>query len=205
LSRAGMSIETSWFRGREPDKTRTDIDFGALDSWSLRGTWAHGPWSAQLSGARVNEPDPLIPGDMTRLMASVGHTRSGAISTAVLAAWGQNREIHGHSNAFVFESNISWLDKNHLYSRAELVGKELPHTYAGFLQPMHEVMNVGAFTLGYTRDVTARLFGPVGIGADMTLYYVPLMLQESYGAPVSFHAFLRYRFGTAPAAGEHHH
>ena len=61
LSRAGMGIETSWFRGREPDETRTDIDFGALDSWSLRGTWASGPWSAQLSGARVNEPDPLDP------------------------------------------------------------------------------------------------------------------------------------------------
>ena len=187
----------------EPDETRTDIDFGALDSWSLRGTWANGPWSAQLSGARVNEPDPLSRGDMTRLMASVGHTRTGAISTAVVAAWGQNREIHGNSNAFVFESNISWLDKNHLYSRAELVGKELPHTHGGFPQPMHEVMNVGAFTLGYTRDVTARIFGPVGIGADMTMYYVPLMLQESYDAPLSFHAFLRYRFGTAPAAGEH--
>ena len=93
-----MGIETSWFRGREPDEKRTDIDFGALDSWSLRGSWTQRPWSAQLSGARVNEPDPLIPGDMTRLMASVGHTRSGAISTAVFAAWGHNRESHGNSN-----------------------------------------------------------------------------------------------------------
>jgi hypothetical protein len=205
LSRGSIGIDTSWFRGREPDESRTDIDFGALDSWSLRGTWAHGPWSAQLSGARVNDPEPVTPGDMTRLMASVGHTRSGAISTAVLAAWGQNREIHGTSNAFVFESNISWLDKNHLYSRAELVGKELPHTHGGFLQPMHETMNIGAFTLGYTRDVAARLFGRIGIGGDMTMYYVPLMLQESYGAPLSFHAFLRYRFGTAPAAAAHQH
>jgi hypothetical protein len=206
LSRAGMGIETSWFRGREPDETRTDIDLGALDSWSLRGTWATGPWSAQLSGARVNDPDPVTPGDMTRLMASVGHTRSGVISTAVLAAWGQNRESHGNSNAFLFESDISWLEKNHLYSRAELVGKELPHTHAGFLQPSHELMNVGAFTLGYTRDVAAKLFGRIGIGGDMTMYYVPLMLQESYGAPLSFHAFVRYRFGTTPtAASEHHH
>jgi hypothetical protein len=205
LSRSGVGIETSVFRGREPDESRTDIDFGALDSWSLRGIWAQGPWSAQLSGARVNDPDPLTPGDMTRLMASVGHARNGAISTAVFAAWGQNRESHGTSNAFVFESNISWLEKNHLYSRAELVGKELPHTHSGFLQPMHEVMNVGAFTLGYTRDVAARLFGRIGIGGDMTMYYVPLMLQESYGAPVSFHAFVRYRFGTTPATAVHHH
>ena len=115
----------------------------------------------------------------------------------MLAAWGQNRESHGTSNAFVFESNISWLDKNYLYSRVEFVGKELPHMHDGFLQPMHEVMNIGAFTLGYTRDIFGeRHSGRLGIGADMTMYYVPLMLQESYGAPLSFHVFLRYRFGT---------
>jgi hypothetical protein len=205
LSRAGMGIETSVFRGREPDENRTDIDLGALDSWSLRGSWAKGPWSAQLSGARVNEPDPSIPGDMTRLIASVAHTRSGPISTALMAAWGHNRETHGNSNAFLFESNISWLERNYLYSRAELVGKELPHTHAGIPQPMHEVMNIGAFTLGYTRDLASKSFGRIGVGGDMTMYYVPAMLQETYGAPLSFHGFVRVRFGTAPAGVEHHH
>jgi hypothetical protein len=205
LSRSGAAIETSWFRGREPDERRTDIDIGALDSWSLRGSWTAGPWSAQLSGARVNEPDPITPGNLTRVMASVAHTRSGPISTAVMAAWGHNRETHGNSSAFLFESNISWLERNYLYARAELVGKELPHTHGGFLQPMDELMNVGAFTLGYTRDLTAKLFGRIGIGGDMTMFYVPQMLQESYGAPLSFHAFLRYRFGTTPATAAHHH
>lgn len=107
--------------------------------------------------------------------------------------------------AIVISATDTTHDKNHLYSRAELVGKELPHTHGGFLQPMHEVMNVGALTLGYTRDVAARLFGKIGIGGDMTMYYVPLMLQESYGGPLSFHALVRYRFGTAPKATAHHH
>jgi hypothetical protein len=205
VARAGMALETSWFNGREPDEDRTDIDFGALDSWSLRGSWERGPWRAQLSGARVNEPEPLNPGDMTRVMASVSHSRTGPISTELLAAWGHNREAHGNSNAFLFESNVTWLDKNHLYSRGEVVGKELPHTHDGIPQPMHELMNVGAFTLGYTRDLLTRLSGRIGIGGDMTMYYVPIMLQESYGTPLSFHLFLRYRFGTAPAAAAHHH
>jgi hypothetical protein len=204
LTRAGIGIETSWFQGREPDENRTDIDFGALDSWSIRGSWMRGPWSAQFSGALVNEPDPLNPGDMTRLMASVAHTRTGPIATALLAAWGQNRESHGNSNAWLFESNISWLDRNYLYSRAELVDKELPHTHDGVPQPV-DLMQIGAFTLGYTRDLTVHTFGRIGLGADMTMYYVPGELQESYGAPVSFHAFLRFRFNTAPAAAEHHH
>ena len=56
-------------------------------------------------------------------------------------------------------------------------------------------MNVGAFTLGYTRDVFETTFGRIGIGGDATMYYVPRDLQESYGAPLSFHLFLRYRFG----------
>ena len=205
LSKAGSTIEGSWFHGREPDEVRTDIDFGPLDSWSVRGSWTRAGWSAQLSGARVNEPDPIRAGDMTRLMASVAHVRTGTVSTAVTAAWGHNREEHGRSNAFLFESTISWLDRNYLYSRAELVGKELPHTHVGFLQPEHEINNVGGFTLGYTRDVAVRALGRLGVGADMTMYYVPSMLQESYGAPLSFHAFLRYRFGTTSAAATHHH
>jgi hypothetical protein len=206
LARGNARVEGSWFHGREPDERRTDLDFGALDSWSVRGSWARGPWSAQLSGARVNDPEPLEPGDMTRVMASVAYTRTGTISTALFAAWGLNRESHGMSNGVLFESTLSWLDKNYLYSRVELVGKELPHTHHGIPQPSHQ-LNIGAFTLGYTRDLVAKSFGRLGVGGDLTMYYVPLMLQETYGAPLSFHLFLRYRFGTPPQSGpgEHHH
>ena len=207
VMRAGMGLESSWFRGREPDERRTDLDFGSLDSWSVRGTWTSGPWNGQLSGARVNEPDPLSPGDMTRIMASLSHTRTAAISTALFVAWGHNREVHDTSNGFLFESNLSWLDRNHLFSRAEVVGKELPHTHAGALQPAHVLMNVGAFTLGYTRDVFETTLGRIGIGGDATMYFVPRDLQETYGAPLSFHLFLRYRFGVPAQAGmeQHHH
>lgn len=204
-ARSGAGIETSWFRGREPDEDRTDIDLGALDSWSVRGSFTRGGWSGQISGARVNEPEPLEPGDMTRLMASISHVRSGAISTAVMAAWGQNRKSHGTSNGFVFESNMSWLEKNYLYSRMEFVGKELPHAHGGVAEPL-TVSTVGAFTLGYTRDIFTSALGKLGIGGDTTMYYVPAELQESYGAPLSFHVFLRYRFATPSQTGmEHHH
>ncbi len=74
LNRAGFGVDGSWFHGREADEQRTDIDFGALDSWSVRGSWTNDSWSGQLSAARVNEPDPLNPGDMTRLTASVSYT-----------------------------------------------------------------------------------------------------------------------------------
>ena len=37
------------------------------------------------------------------------------------------------------------------------------------------------------------LRGSLGIGGDVTGYLVPDNLSESYGSPVSFHVFLRYR------------
>ena len=74
----------------------------------------------------------------------------------------------------------------------------------GFRSPVN-LMKIGAFTLGYQHDFTVRSFGRIGLGADMTMYYVPGELQESYGAPVSFHAFLRFRVNKALAGPEHHH
>jgi hypothetical protein len=66
-------------------------------------------------------------------------------------------------------------------------------------------MNVGGFTMGYTRDLFTGSFGRIGLGGDATMYYVPRELQESYGAPLSFHGFVRFRFGTPSTDVEHHH
>ncbi len=191
-------IASSWFRGREPDERRTDIDFGALDSWSVRGSMRRGRWEAQASGGRLKNPDFSHPGDVTRLTASVGHSSSGAIATTIFAAWGENRETLGPRDAFLFESQISWLGNNYLYSRAELVTKDIIDG-----QPLSRI---GAFTLGYTRDVTKGMRSRLGIGGDITMYSVPANLKESYGAPVSFHIFARFRFTTsAMLAGMTHH
>jgi hypothetical protein len=210
VSRGTLGVDTSWFRGREPDERRTDIDFGALDSWSIRGTWRRGGWSAQLSGARVNEPEISKPGDLTRLMASVSHARSGTISTSLFAAWGQNREAAHTKDAYIFESLVVWLERNYLYSRAELVAKDILHvgSHGTAAAPdAHPLSRVGAFTLGYTRDLNGGIRGRLGLGGDATMYFVPHALQENYGGPLSFHLFLRFRFGVPAQGGmpEHHH
>lgn len=208
VSRSGIGIETSWFRGREPDENRTNLDLGALDSWSLRSTWAHGPWSAQVSGAHLHNPEITEPGrDITRLTASIAHTHTaGPIATALFAAWGQNRDVHGAMDAYLFESQISWLDRNYLYSRAELVTKDILNAAGndpiGFID-FHPLSRVGAFTLGYTRDLNGGTRGRFGAGGDLTMYDVPPNLKDSYGGPMSMHLFLRYRFTTT--AGPHHH
>src|SRR5258706_201670 len=45
--RGAAGLEGSWFRGREPDERTTNLDVGALDSWSVRGSWKQGSWDAQ--------------------------------------------------------------------------------------------------------------------------------------------------------------
>lgn len=58
--------------------------------------------------------------------------------------------------------------------------------------------------LGYVRELARRGWGAVGVGGDITGYLVPTNLEESYGSPVSFHAFVRYR-GRTGSAGAHIH
>lgn len=60
---------------------------------------------------------------------------------------------------------------------------------------------VSALTLGYVREVSRHTWG--GVGGDLTGYVVPANLKESYGSPVSFHVFLRYR-GRAGTIGHVH-
>ena len=120
-----VELEGSWFRGREPDENRTDIDFGALDSWALRGTWQRGPWTAQVSGAQLTKPEWVEPFyDMARLTASVAFTGSDGRLAAFLA-WGQNREFHGNLDAYLFEATLRPRPRHAWYTRAELVTKDI--------------------------------------------------------------------------------
>ncbi|MDO8678807.1 MAG: hypothetical protein Q7R30_09625 [Acidobacteriota bacterium] len=68
----------------------------------------------------------------------------------------------------------------------------------------HRQSPVNALTLGYVRDLTRRAWGTIGVGGDVTGYTVPANLSESYGSPLSFHIFARYR-GRAGAPGAHVH
>jgi hypothetical protein len=53
-----------------------------------------------------------------------------------------------------------------------------------------------AFTFGGVRDLIQNHFWQLGLGADVTVYSKPGVLDPAYGNnPVSFHVFLRMRPG----------
>jgi hypothetical protein len=204
----GVRFEASVFQGREPDEDRLDLDLGRLDSYATRLSLTRGRWYAQISGGWLNEPEVVTPYDSTRYTASVSYVGGDATrALAWTAAFGQNREIHGNLEAYLFEAVLRTRAKNAFYTRLESVAKDILDV--GF-HPVntfhpHRQSQVGAFTLGYVRDVVQAKIGRFGIGGDMTAYAVPANLKEPYGAPLSFHVFLRYRGAAGSPAAMHVH
>jgi hypothetical protein len=186
-------LEGSWFHGGEPDENRTDLDVAALDSWAARLSWTSGRWSAQVSAADLKLPERVTPYDAKKVTASVAHDARGI---SWLAGFGQKREVHGNFEAYLLEATMH-RNPNIFYTRLESVAKDILDV--GFHPTVfhqHRQSQVSAFTAGYVRNIIRSTAGVVGIGGDVTAYAVPENLRESYGSPLSFHVFLRYR---APA------
>jgi hypothetical protein len=206
VERAGFRLEAGAFHGREPDEDRLDLDTGALDSYAARASWADGPWSFQISAGHLKTPEAKSPYNENRVTASASFFKGDENhSVAWTAAFGQNREVFGNLEAYLLEGTRR-SGKNAFYGRLEAVAKDILD--AGFhpigVAHTHRQSRVGAITAGYVRDIVAADWGTFGVGGDITGYYVPENLSESYGSPVSFHVFLRYR-GRAGARMDHVH
>ena len=190
-------LEGSWFHGREPDEDRLDLDLGRLDSYAGRLSWSRGPWYAQVSAAHLVQPERVTPFDADKVTASIAREAPGERGLSWMAGFGQKREVHGDFEAYLLEATWRTSAKHAFYTRLESVAKDILDAGfhpTGFHQ--HRQSQVSAVTLGYLRNVLRTSAGSMGIGGDITAYGVPANLRESYGAPLSFHVFLRYR---APA------
>ena len=198
--------EASWFRGREPDDKRIAIDRPWLDSWSARIGWRRGSWQAQVSGGHLTRPEAVDPFDETRLTASIGFNgRIGSRATAVTAAWGQNREVHGDLNALLLEWNTAPWRSGSVYGRGEIAQKDLlGATVPRDREHQHIPSRIGALTLGYLHDLIERRWGRIGVGGDATLYRTSADLRALYGGPRAFHLFLRYRPAADASMGHVH-
>jgi hypothetical protein len=190
-----LKLEGSAFNGREPDEQRYNFDFGALDSWSARVSVAPSRnWVAQYSYGHLVRPEALEPGNLSRQTASIGYNRPftrGNWSNELV--WGRNRKEFNNriGNSFLYESVVNFSEKNYAFTRLELVDKdelELDPPLAG------QSLRIGAYTFGGVRDLVQNRYGQIGLGAALTFYSKPAVLDTIYGAnPVSFQIFLRLR------------
>jgi len=94
--------------------------------------------------------------------------------------------------------NLNRYLRNYAFSRTELVDKErIISRY-----PLLPSFRIGAYTFAAARDVIQSRLWQLAMGADLTFYTKPSILDSSYGKnPVSFQVFLRVR----PALSHHEH
>jgi hypothetical protein len=196
-----FKLEGSAFNGHEPNEERWSIQPAALDSWSGRGFIAPArDWTAQYSIGHLDHPEALEPWNQWRETASVEYNRplaSGDWATSLI--WGRVHKIGDDTlNSYLLESTLNFLHRDYAFTRVELVDKDELFPQAA----QHPAYRIGAYTLGGERDVIQDHIWQLALGADVTIYSKPAILDQAYGKfPVSFQIFLRMR----PALHLQHH
>jgi hypothetical protein len=186
---ARWKAEGSVFNGREPDETRTNLDFGALDSWSGR-VWflPTSRWALQASTGRLREAEEGHDGgpriDVRRATASATYHRvtGEGMTWASMFGWGRNQEPGSDAtNALLAETNLTLRDRDAWFGRFELSqksGHDLAVESAG-------VFAVAKLTAGYTRYFAPRNGFSYGAGAGVSAGIVPESLKAVYGGRVT--------------------
>jgi hypothetical protein len=199
-----IKIEASAFNGHEPNEERWSIQPAALDSWSARASVAPGrDWTAQYSIGKLVHPEALDPSSQWRQTASVEYDHPLAAGNwATSMVWGRVHEIGDgvNLNSYLLESTLNFLRRDYAFTRMELVDKDELFPQAA----VHPAYRIGAYTFGGTRDLVQNHAWQLGLGADVTVYSKPAVLDAAYGNyPVSFQIFLRVQPGV-PEGGHSH-
>jgi hypothetical protein len=196
-----VKLEACAFNGHEPNEERWSIQLAPLDSWSGRAWVAPTRnWTAQYSIGYLVKPEALEPGNQWRETASVEYNRplfltnpaSGNWATTLV--WGRVHKLatDRRLNSYLLESTLNFWRRNYAFTRLELIDKDELFPQAA----TYPVYRIGAYTFGGVRDLIQNSAWQFGLGADVTFYSKPGVLDAAYGDfPVSFQIFLRMRPG----------
>lgn len=192
-------VEGSIFNGREPDEHRTDIEARKLDSYAARIFYnPNENWSYSASAAYLASPEVLHPEEsMHRYAASIMNTRllgaRGEWSSSLI--YGANAVLGAPlANSALVETDISLDGVNTFFGRAELVQKSA-QDLAVADQSESQRYDIGALTLGYSREIMRAHGLTLGASILGTLDMVPGALAAVYGTrnPKGYAVFLRLR------------
>jgi len=201
-----FKLEGSVFNGREPDENRYNFEAHPWNSRSARLSFApNSNWSVQVSHGFLRNPEALEPGDVRRTTASISYNKRLAHGNwATSLIWGRNHESHDgeifNLNGYVAESSVRFAEHNSLYTRLELVDKNSLLRDADRLllgiTDHHPSFRIGAYTFGGSRDLWTSERLITSLGADVTFYSKPSILDPVYGDhPTSYRVFVNLRPG----------
>jgi hypothetical protein len=158
---------------------------------------------AQFSAGRIIQPERQEEGDVVRTTASIHYSRpisdGNAWSSSLI--WGRNHSTFTRRNldSYLVETLYPVTRKNFLTARAELVDKDELFANEHDLEHALEhtagsTFRIGAYTVGYTRDIGTFKDIETGIGANITAYSLPSAIKPYYGDhPVGVNLYLRFR------------
>lgn len=191
-----IKLETSAFKGAEPDENRYNFDSPRLDSFSGRLSWnPTSDLALQVSHGYLKEPEALEPGvNQHRTTASVIWNKPIGEdgNWANTFVWGQ---INGENKtgSYLFETNYR-KGPHTFYARTEHLGKSAHELVLA--PPLDDgVFRVNSLALGYVRDLQRNKSYDVGLGTQVTFGSNPLALNTVYGggSHSGFQVFLRLR------------
>ncbi|HKX83519.1 MAG TPA: hypothetical protein VJL58_04800, partial [Pyrinomonadaceae bacterium] len=193
-----LKFEASAFNGTEPDENRWAFDKPRLNSFS--GRFSFNPtkeWSFQVSHGYLKYPERTEP-DLKILRK----TTASAIFNKRLSdktfwsnafVWGQNHAEGNRTNSFLYESNYEF-GRNNVFGRLEQVQK---NAHELILEEPHPDGNfwVGAYSVGYVRDVVKDKGIDVGLGGMATFNTNPTSIAPHYGGTKhgGWQLFMRFR------------
>lgn len=189
-------IETSRFRGREPDQYRYNLETGPLDSTAARLSWNPARnWSLQLSWASLRSPEQLEPGvEQKKWSTSALYTRvccqQGWWSTTM--AWGRRSSDQGWLDAVALESALKLSPAWTVFMRGERVEN---NELLGLGSPPGLLFTVAKASIGAVRDFRVQERVVLGVGALYARNFLPGALSPLYGtaAPDGLMAFVRLK------------
>lgn len=198
-----VRLEASGFYGSEPGENRWTIATGPINSWSARIWYFPGKnWAAQMSTGHLTHPEALEPGDQTRTTASLEYSKpmSGS-SWSSSFIWGRvhNTCTRRNLNGYTAESVLPIAKRNFLTARLDLADKDELFSNEPALQQYLDTFygstfRIGAYTIGYTRDIETFKNVETGIGANIETYSLPGAIKPYYGNhPIGGNLFLRLR------------
>jgi len=198
-----IKLEASGFHGAEPNENRWTIAVGAIDSWSTRLWYFPSKnWAAQISVGHLVHPEVLEPGDQLRATASLEYSKpmnGGSWSSSLI--WGRNHSSYTkrNTNSYTAESELPVTRNNIVTGRAELVDKDelfegIPDIQETLATYYGSTFRIGAYTIGYTREIGTFMHVGTGVGANFEAYSLPAAIKPYYGNhPVSGNIFVRFR------------
>jgi len=106
-------------------------------------------------------------------------------------------------NSYLAESVVPVRRKNFITGRAELVDKDELFNAQPELEQLVDArygstFRIGAYTIGYTRDIAWFRYIQTGVGVNLTAYTLPDAIKPYYGNhPTGGNIFIRFRLRPA--------